>query len=214
MRKTAGIALEDAERSGRKEAMYLAKVERPMPKNAPVMLRMVASKCWASVSWAEKTSSLRVRSRKADGPPNLDHGLTTINEQHRKVESKRASTRRVKKLETRLKMWVILSARQEYFFSISIFFGLRAIRWPCENPVIKGIQGAPSNHHDHSAWPMAENIYSKGTRVWFTDKEQGWISAEVTNILRGSDEKIKLTFVDDRGKVSPRVSFYYHRRNL
>ena len=60
---------------------------------------------------------------------------------------------------------------------------------------------------------MAENIYSKGTRVWFTDKEQGWISAEVTNIVRGSDEKIKLTFVDDRGKVSPRVSFY-HRRNL
>lgn len=60
---------------------------------------------------------------------------------------------------------------------------------------------------------MAENIYSKGTRVWFTDKEQGWISAEVTNILRGSDEKVKLTFVDERGKVSPRVSFY-HRRNL
>jgi myosin-5 len=54
---------------------------------------------------------------------------------------------------------------------------------------------------------MAENVYSKGTRVWFADKEQGWISAEVTNILRGSDEKIKLTFVDDRGKVSPRVSF-------
>lgn len=49
---------------------------------------------------------------------------------------------------------------------------------------------------------MAENIYSKGTRVWFADKEQGWISAEVTNILRNSDEKIKLTFVDDRGKVS------------
>ncbi len=56
---------------------------------------------------------------------------------------------------------------------------------------------------------MAENIYSKGTRVWFTDKEQGWISAEVTNILRRSDDKIKLTFVDDRGKVSPRVSFYH-----
>ena len=112
VRKTAGIALEDAERSGRKEAMYLAKVESPMPKNAPVMLRMVASKCWASVSWAEKTSSLRVRSRKADGPPNLDHGLMTTNEQHRTVESKRASTRRVKKLETRLKAWVMLSARQ------------------------------------------------------------------------------------------------------
>jgi hypothetical protein len=102
-RKTAGIALEDAERSGRKEAIYLAKVERPMPKKAPVMLKMVASKCCASVSWAEKTSSLRVRSKKADGPPNLDHGLTTRNAQHRKVESKRARTRRVKKSETRLR---------------------------------------------------------------------------------------------------------------
>jgi hypothetical protein len=120
-RKTAGIALEDTERSGRKEAMYLAKVERPMPKNAPVMLRIVASKCWASVSWAEKTSSLSVRSKKADGPPNLDHGLTMTNEQHRKVESKRASTRRVKKLETQQKVWVILSARQQIFFRLSMF---------------------------------------------------------------------------------------------
>jgi myosin-5 len=48
---------------------------------------------------------------------------------------------------------------------------------------------------------MAENIYSKGTRVWFTDKEQGWISAEVTNVVKGSSDKIKITFVDDRGKV-------------
>lgn len=55
---------------------------------------------------------------------------------------------------------------------------------------------------------MAENIYSKGTRVWFTDKEQGWISAEVTNVVKGSDDKIKLTFVDDRGKVSLRDPFF------
>jgi len=48
---------------------------------------------------------------------------------------------------------------------------------------------------------MAENIYSKGTRVWFSDKEQGWISAEVTNVVKGSDTKIKLSFVDERGKV-------------
>ncbi|KAI0262971.1 myosin 5 [Gloeopeniophorella convolvens] len=47
---------------------------------------------------------------------------------------------------------------------------------------------------------MAENIYSRGTRVWFTDKEQGWISAEVTNVARGADDKIKLAFVDERGK--------------
>ncbi|KAI0253895.1 myosin 5 [Lactifluus subvellereus] len=47
---------------------------------------------------------------------------------------------------------------------------------------------------------MAENIYSRGTRVWFTDKDQGWISAEVTNVVRVPDDTIKLTFVDDRGK--------------
>jgi hypothetical protein len=55
---------------------------------------------------------------------------------------------------------------------------------------------------------MAENIYSKGTRVWFADKEQGWISAEVTNVVKRSDDKIKLTFVDDRGKVSLRDPFF------
>lgn len=48
---------------------------------------------------------------------------------------------------------------------------------------------------------MAEHIYSKGTRVWFPDKEQGWISAEVTSVTRGADEAFKLGFVDERGKV-------------
>ena len=48
---------------------------------------------------------------------------------------------------------------------------------------------------------MAENIYSKGTRVWFPDKEQGWISAEVTSVTRGADDTFKLGFVDERGKV-------------
>jgi type IV secretory pathway TrbF-like protein len=48
---------------------------------------------------------------------------------------------------------------------------------------------------------MAENIYSKGTRVWFSDKEQGWISAEVTSVIRGADDSFKLGFVDERGKV-------------
>ncbi|EPQ58498.1 hypothetical protein GLOTRDRAFT_72957 [Gloeophyllum trabeum ATCC 11539] len=46
---------------------------------------------------------------------------------------------------------------------------------------------------------MAENVYSKGTRVWFVDKEQAWISAEVTSVTR-NDDKIKLVFVDERGK--------------
>lgn len=48
---------------------------------------------------------------------------------------------------------------------------------------------------------MADNIYSKGTRVWFSDKEQGWISAEVTQVSKGDNDTIKLVFVDDRGKV-------------
>lgn len=48
---------------------------------------------------------------------------------------------------------------------------------------------------------MAENIYSKGTRVWFEDKEQAWISAEVVSVTKGADDSIKLVFVDERGKV-------------
>ncbi|KAG2115336.1 myosin 5 [Suillus discolor] len=47
---------------------------------------------------------------------------------------------------------------------------------------------------------MAENIYSKGTRVWFEDKDQAWISAEVTAVTKGADGSIKLAFVDERGK--------------
>ena len=48
---------------------------------------------------------------------------------------------------------------------------------------------------------MAENIYSKSTRVWFEDKDHAWISAEVVSVTRGSDDNIKLVFVDERGKV-------------
>ncbi|KAL4064302.1 myosin 5 [Scleroderma citrinum] len=47
---------------------------------------------------------------------------------------------------------------------------------------------------------MAENIYSKGTRVWFEDKEQAWISAEVISFTKANDDTIKLVFVDERGK--------------
>jgi hypothetical protein len=49
---------------------------------------------------------------------------------------------------------------------------------------------------------MAEHIYSKGTRVWFEDKDHAWISAEVTTVTKGSDDAIKLFFVDERGKAS------------
>ena len=49
---------------------------------------------------------------------------------------------------------------------------------------------------------MTDNIYSKGTRVWLTDKEQGWISAEVVQVTKGENDAIKLIFLDERGKVS------------
>jgi hypothetical protein len=48
---------------------------------------------------------------------------------------------------------------------------------------------------------MAENIYSKGTRVWFEDKDQAWISAEVLSASKGADDAIRLVFIDERGKV-------------
>jgi len=48
---------------------------------------------------------------------------------------------------------------------------------------------------------MAENIYSKGTRVWFDDKDHAWISAEVLSVTKAADDTIKLVFVDERGKV-------------
>ncbi len=48
---------------------------------------------------------------------------------------------------------------------------------------------------------MAENIYSKGTRVWFEDKEHAWVSAEVTSVTKGADDSMKLVFTDERGKV-------------
>ena len=70
---------------------------------------------------------------------------------------------------------------------------------------------------------MAENIYSKGTRVWFPDKELGWISAEVTSVSK-TDDAVKLVFVDERGKVlalrhatvptsSSSVLFFSHRKS-
>ncbi|KIY51122.1 hypothetical protein FISHEDRAFT_64621 [Fistulina hepatica ATCC 64428] len=46
---------------------------------------------------------------------------------------------------------------------------------------------------------MAENIYSKGTRVWLEDKDQAWISAEVSTVIRNNDA-IRLVLADERGK--------------
>ena len=48
---------------------------------------------------------------------------------------------------------------------------------------------------------MAENIYSKGTRVWFEDKDQAWISAEVLSASKSTSDAIRLVFIDERGKV-------------
>ena len=48
---------------------------------------------------------------------------------------------------------------------------------------------------------MAENIYSKSTRVWFEDKEHAWVSAEVLSVTKGSDDFIKLVFLDERSRV-------------
>ncbi|KAJ1309457.1 hypothetical protein OPQ81_006233 [Rhizoctonia solani] len=43
------------------------------------------------------------------------------------------------------------------------------------------------------------DIYTKGTRVWISDKDSGWISAEVQSVTR-ADTKIKITLLDERGK--------------
>ena len=65
-------------------------------------------------------------------------------------------------------------------------------------------QHHPYLHHGRHCIGMAENIYSKGTRVWFEDKDQAWLSAEVTSVTKGSDDTIKLVFIDERGKVQLR----------
>lgn len=45
------------------------------------------------------------------------------------------------------------------------------------------------------------DTYARSARVWFPDKEQGWISAEVTQAGKGAGDKVKLQFIDERGKV-------------
>ncbi|THG96834.1 hypothetical protein EW026_g5066 [Hermanssonia centrifuga] len=47
---------------------------------------------------------------------------------------------------------------------------------------------------------MAENIYSKGTQVWFPDKDLSWISGEVLSATRNADDTVKLVFQDERLK--------------
>ncbi|KAJ4487665.1 P-loop containing nucleoside triphosphate hydrolase protein [Lentinula aciculospora] len=49
---------------------------------------------------------------------------------------------------------------------------------------------------------MAESIYSQGTKVWFEDKESGWIPGEVSfcSLLAQEDGTVELTFVNQRKK--------------
>lgn len=73
----------------------------------------------------------------------------------------------------------------------------------CHNATARGevVSQSPFCTTTNTPGPMAENIYSKGTRVWFEDKDHAWISGEVTSITKSADGSIKLVFQDDRGKV-------------
>ncbi|CED82498.1 myosin 5 [Phaffia rhodozyma] len=44
--------------------------------------------------------------------------------------------------------------------------------------------------------------YTKGTKVWFPDKELGWISGQVTSKETNEAGQIVLSFVDEKGKES------------
>ncbi|KAG8885620.1 Myosin type-2 heavy chain 1 [Tulasnella sp. 331] len=44
------------------------------------------------------------------------------------------------------------------------------------------------------------SVYTRGTRIWIVDKDQGWISAEITQVTPGTGDSVKLQFVDERGK--------------
>lgn len=48
---------------------------------------------------------------------------------------------------------------------------------------------------------MSLETYVKGTKCWFTDDKEGWISAALTTKDVAADGKVTLTFVDDNGKV-------------
>ncbi|KAF9895908.1 Myosin type-2 heavy chain 1, partial [Lobosporangium transversale] len=47
---------------------------------------------------------------------------------------------------------------------------------------------------------MSLETYVKGTKCWFTDEKEGWISAALTNKEVTADGKVTLTFQDDNGK--------------
>jgi myosin-5 len=43
---------------------------------------------------------------------------------------------------------------------------------------------------------QALDVYTPGTRAWFTDEQEAWVSASVTAKTM-SDGRIKITFQDD-----------------
>ncbi|KAG0019098.1 Myosin type-2 heavy chain 1 [Podila clonocystis] len=47
---------------------------------------------------------------------------------------------------------------------------------------------------------MSLETYVKGTKCWFTDDKEGWISAALTIKDVAADGKVTITFVDDNGK--------------
>ncbi|KAG0220502.1 P-loop containing nucleoside triphosphate hydrolase protein [Mortierella sp. GBAus27b] len=47
---------------------------------------------------------------------------------------------------------------------------------------------------------MSLNTYVTGTKCWFTDEQEGWISADLTTKTVSDDGKVAMTFVDENGK--------------
>ncbi|KAK3824514.1 MAG: P-loop containing nucleoside triphosphate hydrolase protein [Linnemannia gamsii] len=47
---------------------------------------------------------------------------------------------------------------------------------------------------------MSLDAYVKGTKCWFTDVQEGWISASLSTTDVAADGKVTMTFVDDNGK--------------
>ncbi|KAG0251679.1 Myosin type-2 heavy chain 1 [Mortierella polycephala] len=47
---------------------------------------------------------------------------------------------------------------------------------------------------------MSLDAYAKGTKCWFIDDKEGWISAALTTKDVAADGKVTLTFADDNGK--------------
>lgn len=54
---------------------------------------------------------------------------------------------------------------------------------------------------------------SPQTRVWFPDKDKGWLSGHVTDKKVDGDD-VRITFADENGKVSGVACLHFLRREL